>query len=74
MRTGTLHLQSSFASTIIEVLEALVDMASTAVVVIRELPEGFFDQAKLTGHASADVVYATATRAQAMIRAQTWAR
>ena len=69
--TGGLTLESCFASDIIDTLEALVTKLKCTLVV-NELPEGYFDKARLTGQTGPDIIYATAARLQRHIIKQAW--
>ena len=69
--TGELALESCFASDIIDTLEKLV-AELRCTLVINELPEGYFDKARLTGQTGPDVIYATAARMQKHIIKQAW--
>ena len=71
--TGELALQCCFASDIVDTLEHLVEELQCTLV-IRELPEGHFEKAKLTGQQDADIIYATAERMQKFIQRQAWGR
>ena len=71
---GDLDLMSGFATEIIRSFRRLVAAEFECTAIFRDLPESFFEDARLTGESSPDVIYATALRVNKEIGPQVWKR
>ena len=70
---GTIKLTSSMASDIIAYLYKLASKLKCTLI-LRDLPEDFFNGATLTGARSNDIIYATAARINKFLRPLIWDR